>query len=818
MAQAIQSTRPVPQTTPRGFQLELRQGWIAGALLALMLVSVTASVAASNWVDGLWQAMYAALGGLLFAALVARLRLNGVVALLLAMIVGTAFVAWLVSSHVGAPFDATWNEKMLLIEDRLDQWLVHVLGGGIGTDTFIFLCVLVALSWVLGYASGWSVLRHHQPWGAILPLGAALLVNLFYAPPQSGLYMMLFLLAALLLLVRTTLLKRQQTWAAYAVRFANDIGLDFLTYGIIFSGLIILLSWLIPPTMPGPAWLGFVYERVRDPWQSVQDDVTRAFSTVRGTENAGPTTFFSNSLSMGGPIRLGDREVFQIESPYGRYWRAVVFDTYTGTGWLSTADQSADFIVADPRMKTMPADTNVLRERKTITETVEIRLPTDNLVISASQPVRVNDGVSAKFNVARALNGEAYLDIHSIRLDRTVKLGDKYIVVSSISAADVQSLNSAGGEIPPYIREKYLPLPDTVTDRTRKLALSITADAKTTYDKARAIETYLREKIKYNDNVEPVPAGFDGVDYLLFERPEGYCNYYASAMAVLARSIGIPARVASGYAVGGASDDGYYHIKEANAHSWPELYFGELGWIEFEPTASQPEISRPVPQTDANRADELNKKNQPDDPGTKGLGDKRLQDQENQDRNARPGLPAGLFTSSLATLGYGILFLGLVGFGGFSFVQWRWKRYLGTLKPGARAAAEMYRLAPLAGFLERPDATAAERALHLGQLMPTSQAEISNVADIYVRERYSGIDLSSEEGADARIKALRIQKQMWYAVYQRFIGNNIAAARAFFRDLKQQAVQKTKPAGQSRVSDVTPIVSNNRDDTQDSNL
>lgn len=785
MAQAIQATRPVAQNSRRGFQLHLHQGWIAGVLLAVMLISVTASVAASNWVDGLWQAMYAALGGLLFGALVSRVRLNGAVALLLAAIVGTAFVAWLVSSHVNAPMDATWNEKMVLVEDRVDQWLAHVLSGGVGTDNFMFLCVLVALSWLLGYSSAWSVLRHHQPWGAILPLGTALLANLFYAPPQSGLYMMLFLLAALLLLVRVTLLKRQEAWAAYAVRFANDIGLDFLTYGIIFSALIILIAWMIPPTMPGPAWLGFIYERVRDPWQDIQDDVTRAFSTVRGTENAGPTTFFSSSLTMGGPIRLGDREVFQIESPYGRYWRAVVFDTYTGVGWLSTADESADFIVGDPRMKAMPADTNVLRQRKTITETVEIRLPTDNLVVAASQPVRVNDGVSAKFNTARALNGEAYLDIHSLRLDRTVKLGDKYIVVSSISAADVKSLSSAGTQIPAYIREKYLPLPDSVTERTRALAETITVDAKTTYDKAQAIESYLRTHITYNDTVEPVPAGYDGVDYLLFERPEGYCNYYASAMAVLARSVGIPARVASGYAVGSASDDGYYHVREANAHSWPELYFGELGWIEFEPTSSQPEISRPVPQSEENRADELSKLNQDDDPGTKGLGDKRQQDAENQDRNARPGLPDDFWTGSAASAVYGILFLGLVGVGTFSVIQWRWKRYLKTLKPGAQAAAEMYRLAPLAGFSERADATPDERAQHLGALMPDSQEAISNVASSYVRERYSGMDLTPEEGVNARAKAMRIQKRMWGAIYQRFVGNHITATREFFRELPE---------------------------------
>ena len=95
------------------------------------------------------------------------------------------------------------------------------------------------------------------------------------------------------------------------------------------------------------------------------------------------------------------------------------------------------------------------------------------------------------------------------------------------------------------------------------------------------------------------------MDYVLFERPEGYCNYYASAMAVLARSVGIPARVASGYAVGSPSDDGLYHINEANAHSWPEIYLGELGWVEFEPTSARPEIVRPVLQAEQDNPVEI---------------------------------------------------------------------------------------------------------------------------------------------------------------------------------------------------------------------
>ncbi|MCI0478642.1 MAG: transglutaminase domain-containing protein, partial [Anaerolineales bacterium] len=395
----------------------------------------------------------------------------------------------------------------------------------------------------------------------------------------------------------------------------NDIGLDFLVYGIIFSGLIILLAWLIPPTAPGPAWFSFITERAREPWQDFQDDVTRAFSTLRGTNSAAPTTYFGGSLAMGGPVRLGNREVFQVDAPVGQYWRAVVFDKYNGSGWTSTTDQTASFDAADPRMKAMPMD-----KRRVITETVNVRLPTDNLVIAASQPLQVNQPVNAKFMVGRTDKGQSFLDVQSMRLQNLLQLGDEYVVTSSVSVADETSLRKASMQIPFYIRRTYLDVPATAPQRVRELALQVTAGAKNNYDKARAIEKYLREHIVYNAEVDAIPPGADGVDYVLFVRPEGYCNYYASAMALLARVVGIPSRVASGYAMGEVSDDGLYHINEGNAHSWPELYFSELGWVEFEPTSARPEIQRPLPKPEDDPNKDLFDLNE-DEMGPRGLGD-----------------------------------------------------------------------------------------------------------------------------------------------------------------------------------------------------
>jgi hypothetical protein len=102
------------------------------------------------------------------------------------------------------------------------------------------------------------------------------------------------------------------------------------------------------------------------------------------------------------------------------------------------------------------------------------------------------------------------------------------------------------------------------------------------------IQTYLRTTFSYSLTTPPPQAGRDPVDYFLFDAPGGFCSYFASAMAVLLRVNGVPARVASGYATGSYdSERQAYRISAGDAHAWVEVYFPGLGWVEFEPTTSQ---------------------------------------------------------------------------------------------------------------------------------------------------------------------------------------------------------------------------------------
>jgi hypothetical protein len=129
------------------------------------------------------------------------------------------------------------------------------------------------------------------------------------------------------------------------------------------------------------------------------------------------------------------------------------------------------------------------------------------------------------------------------------------------------------------------------------LTVEVVGEATTRYDAARRIEAYLRT-YPYNLDLPQPPADWDLVDYFLFDLQEGYCDYYASAMVVMARVAGLPARFATGYVQGRYDAEGRrWVVTEQEGHSWVEVYFEGVGWVEFEPTAGRPALVRPGGET-----------------------------------------------------------------------------------------------------------------------------------------------------------------------------------------------------------------------------
>ncbi len=175
---------------------------------------------------------------------------------------------------------------------------------------------------------------------------------------------------------------------------------------------------------------------------------------------------------------------------------------------------------------------------------------------------------------------------------RDLDNGDAYTFVSAATKASIQDLENASADYPPEVVDKFLQIPPEFSPRVRGLAQELTAASVTPYEKAKAIETYLRT-LPYDDAIAAPPAGVDPLEYFLFDIKRGYCDYYATAMAMMLRTVGVPARTASGYAEGLFDEESQsYFITQRDAHTWVEVFFPEYGWIEFEPTAGESPLDR----------------------------------------------------------------------------------------------------------------------------------------------------------------------------------------------------------------------------------
>ncbi|HEV8048876.1 MAG TPA: transglutaminase domain-containing protein, partial [Terriglobales bacterium] len=178
-------------------------------------------------------------------------------------------------------------------------------------------------------------------------------------------------------------------------------------------------------------------------------------------------------------------------------------------------------------------------------------------------------------------NGDSVFD-----LDPEHPIG-RYEATSDIAQPGASELRAAASDYPPEILLDYLQLP-AVDPRVVSLAKKITASGDNNYDKTAAIESYLRSKFGYTLQL-PRTVPRDPVANFLFERKQGHCEYFASSMAIMLRTLGIPSRVVNGFRTGEFNDiTSQYLVRASNAHSWVEAYFPGYGWISFDPTPAAP--------------------------------------------------------------------------------------------------------------------------------------------------------------------------------------------------------------------------------------
>jgi hypothetical protein len=558
---------------------------IVTALLgSVMTLSVVQSIARSNWTNfGLEALTSIAMGGLVVGAIFALLRwLPGVLAHLLGAVLG---ITWIVS-RIG-PFMGdglvTWRDQATELLIRALIVIRLVREGGQGDDVLLFVAVLGAISYLLGYATLWLLLRHGWAWWVVLLNAGVLLINLTYASPKPpAVLFFLFMGAGLLVLVHQTYQARAQTWEAASLEYPDLLGWRVVASGALVAVVLMLMTTLLPTRITS-AQIAHVWQRVREPWQTVQARWDRTFSTINAPANAVGGGFSSRSLTLTGARTLGNRLIMEVEAQNFDYWRAVAFDRYDGSlSWINTTGDlaRATLGLASSEQARTPLAAGVdmplldTLGRRVLTQTVTLRQDLSfGTILAATQPVSVTLPILVEHTYLPT-DGSAianFSDTSYISSQRPLRAGTTYTVASMVPAVSRESLRATPTEYSEWV-QRYLQLPPTLPQRVRDEARRVVSEAGAgnAYDKAEAIQAFLRT-FPYDEQIPSPPDDRDGVEYFLFDLRRGYCDYFASAMVVMLRAEGVPARLVSGYAGGVLNPEtGRFEVRQNVAHTWPE--------------------------------------------------------------------------------------------------------------------------------------------------------------------------------------------------------------------------------------------------------
>jgi len=641
--------------------------------------------------------------------------------------------------------------------------------------------------WCVGGWASWALWRRRQSFLAILPAGALLAVSLAFTGASAN-FLLGVLGSALLLTAWNGFNYRLDSWIARQIDYAEDLRLDVIIMAVLLTAFLLLLAGFSPSFSPEKieAFLDRMIPVENTLSQPVGESLGLAQRTAKPLpiERQAKTGLYLNGLPrvhlIGSGVELSKETVMFISTgdlppmPVQMtgtlqipryYWRTLTYDVYNGDGWAASETQPMSYIPGEAvhaGYYLYPSE-----GRKTVFHP-DTRLPGMRLV-----HFRVEEAAN--------LNGLAYATGELIGMDVRYKVlwrlppdpssgqeGDafalqklsqdkKYSAFSLMARPNEAVLRSSQEEFPPWVQERYLALPENLPQRVKDLAADLTADQPTRYDQALAIESYLRQ-IPYTLDLPNPPADRDIVDNFLFDLKQGYCDYYASAMVVLARSAGLPARLVVGYASGSYDlQKAVYRISEADGHSWPEIYFSGIGWVEFEPTAARPQIERPSGETLQAGSFQGLLDNQSTEQLSPGL-----------DRYLRIGF--GVFL--------GAFILGVVYLSWYVTESWRIRRE----QPGKLIISlfrRVYRYGRQLGVPARRGDTPAEYGVrlvrrierlaeksHLKKIFSLARLEIERLVNLYNSVLYSPHPVRREDGESALAAWQKLRWRLWLSRFK----------------------------------------------------
>jgi transglutaminase-like putative cysteine protease len=714
-----------------------RAGWLGFGLLLVMALTVAWSVQGAQWLEQLEFLVPVAGWAVLAGTILGMLRLSILVTIPLGALTGVAIVVW----AVGGEYFTSLGQLDRLLALRADfiDWLRIVVQTGYPPQMSPYALGLGALMFATAFMAAYALYRHHRVLDAIVLLGAAIIGNMSATYTDLFAHLLLFVIAALLLWLRATLADRQETWQRRRVSENIEVPEAILRSGVIFAAGSVILAWMLTTVaVAAPlteAWRGLdgVWVGVRDQLEGVFGSLTNPHSRISGNS-------FGPSFTVAGEWISADDEVLILRARRPLYLRTATYDQYTGRGW-SRSETTRRSVGPTDLLFSTPTTERPTVEESVVVERIEIEMiqTIGRNLFTGGSPLRVYaPSVVLEPGGAPVLGGLEHAN--------PLNPGDTYQVQAALSIATKAQLGVAGRDYPPEIEELYLATPG-LTDRVRELAEAVTAGADNDYQRAELLANYLKNdpSFSYSTKGAVPPPGRDLVDFFLFD-PEadrsGYCEYYASAMTLMARGLGLPARVATGFAPGARQEDGSFLVRESSAHAWTEIYFPGYGWQIFEATPSiDPRFARasgnvgtgvrpPPTGVDPLLDYDIFRESGDAEIGSLPLPS-NLPNPDEPDAAAAPGQERSGNAFVIALIVLGLLVV----------VWWRMRatqRGWRLLPAGDRAWKQLTAAAERAGIGQRPSETIYEYSGWLEEQLPRHGEPIRTVADGKVWQSYSG--------------------------------------------------------------------------------
>jgi transglutaminase-like putative cysteine protease len=743
--------------------LRPREGWTSYFLLLFMLLTLGWSVQHAAWLEHSDFIVVVGLYGSLLGAILGLSSLSVLATVPISAVAGTVVVLWTVGGEY-FPRLSQMGRLMALRADAID-WTVVVAHLGYPNELSPYAIGMGVIMWVTAFIAAYTLYRHHRVLDAILLVGAALIANMSATFIDLFPYLVAFVVAALLLWLRGALITREDGWRRRRMRENAEVPASIMRTGVGFIIGSITLSWVLT-SVAVAAPLTDAWRNLDGVWTGVRDGLDGFFGGLTSGDSRFEGTTFGLKFTVNGNWKSDNTPVMTVAADHPYYMRTVTYDHYTGHGWSSTAGSSRD---VPSKESLFPKGTPELPTTKDGFSTVEVtvvlqkpsgrNLFTPGFPLSITAPSTVTEPASLPFAAALvSQNG--------------IGSGEGYSVTGLVSSVTEAQLRQAGVAYPDAVKQLYLNT-DGVTPRTAVLAKQIVtqAQAETPYDMAKTLASWLRTQpeFTYATDVGRPPGDRDLVDFFLFDSRAGYCQYYASAMVMMARSLGIPARLAVGFSPGDPAGKDLFQYRESNAHAWAELYFPGYGWQIFEATKSiDPKFTRVAGAASSQ---------QPFPSGSIpgfNFGDP---DKKFPIESVRPISGGTVSGGPDAAAGAGdarggsLIILFAILFVGAGAIWWRLRRSgrrLRFLAPGDRQWALLLLAADRAGVSQRPSETDYEYAGWLEEQIPARRPEIRTIADAKVFGSYSGRGMTSDaiEAMQGAWQRLRLPL-VWLAIRRR---------------------------------------------------